>query len=154
MKHWCQAIRYKDLGTGLLRTVPRINSVRSGIIVSGAGNPLSAQQSLKRRHHYQEFARGKPRRTLSSQLSGKLTNSLFGAACVEAAFRCGDLAGRPLAADLVGRSASSCCLDEILIPFLLCRFWVGARSISAELRFDIKERYRLEADCLRIGTGS
>jgi hypothetical protein len=32
-------------------------------------------------------------------------------------------------------------------------FWVKARSISAELRFDIKERYRLEADCLRIGTG-
>ena len=33
-------------------------------------------------------------------------------------------------------------------------FWVRARSISAELRSNSKERCRLEADCLRIGTGS
>ena len=35
--------------------------------------------------NYHEFARGKPRRTLSSQLSGKLTDSTLSAPCAELA---------------------------------------------------------------------
>ena len=81
--------------------------------------------------NYNEFARGKPRRTLSSQLSGKLTDSTLSAPCAElAAFWRAGLAEFTVA--FAKRSLSSRFVDTFTTPPLIVH-WAGARSISAEL---------------------
>jgi hypothetical protein len=79
--------------------------------------------------NYHEFARGKPRRTLSSQLSGKLTDSTLSAPCAEsAAFWRAGLAELTVA--FAKRSLSSRFVETFTAPPLIV-YWT--RSISAEL---------------------
>ena len=81
--------------------------------------------------NYHEFARGNPRRTLSSQLSGKLTDSTLSAPCAElAAFWRAGLAELTVA--FAKRSLSSRFVDTFTTPPLIVH-WARARSISAEL---------------------
>jgi hypothetical protein len=92
--------------------------------------------------NYHEFARGKPRRTLSSQLSGKLTDSTLSAPCAElAAFWRAGLAELTVA--FAKRSLSSRFVETFTAPPLI-GYWT--RSISAELHLGIREREVFEGD--------
>ena len=94
--------------------------------------------------NYHEFARGKPRRTLSSQLSGKLTDSTLSAPCAElAAFWRAGLAELTVA--FAKRSLSSRFVETFTSPPLIV-YWARAPSISAELHLGIREREVFEGD--------
>ena len=73
-------------------------------------NPAATGRLSLAYRNYHEFARGKPRRTLSSQLSGKLTDSTLSAPCAELAVGLAELtvafAKRTLSSRFVGTFTS------------------------------------------------
>src|SRR5262249_51663656 len=109
--------------------VPRVEPL-CGQPAADAGRLPRLPGGVAHRNHH-EFARGKPRRTLSSQLSGKLTDSTLSAPYAElaAVWRSG-LAELTVA--FAKRSLSSRFVETFTIPPLIVR-WARARSISAEL---------------------
>ena len=118
--------------TGLIpmRSSVSNRSFRSGLLFGAGSRRLTGRLSVAHRN-YHEFARGNPRRTLSSQLSGKLTDSTLSAPCAElAAFWRAGLAELTVA--FAKRSLSSRFVDTFTTPPLIVH-WAGARSISAEL---------------------
>jgi len=90
------------------------------------------------KRNYHEFARGKPRRILSSQLSGKAMNSQFSASRRMGRFWACWFNRRALTVASGRRSPSRCIVT--FTAFLLGRFLVRARSIYAEPHCGTKER--------------
>src|SRR6516164_9503168 len=117
-------------------------SFRSGLLFGARSRRLTGRLSVAHRN-YHEFACGKPRRTLSSQLSGKLMDSTLSAPCAE------------LAAFWRAGLAEHCRLCQALAFIAFRRDFhssppsyvgPGPPSISAELHLGIREREAFEGD--------
>ena len=116
-RHPCRVVLFSRELTTLVRPSPGALSCFTRMPSASASSKFPVSLTS---HH--EFARGKPSWILSSQLSGKLTNSPLSATGVrKVVFWRACLAERALIVGLARRSASSRCL-EILTAYLRWSF--------------------------------